>query len=229
MSLDLVVYGVPGSPYLRSALLGLEEKGLPYRLAEMGMGTSKTPEHLARNPFGRIPVIDHGGFQLYETQAILRYIDILGTTPSLQPTAPKASARMNQVMGIVDWYFFPNATVGICAERFFAQAFWKRPPDEANIMKALPAAKTCISELHRLLGDSLFMAGEHLSLADLMLAPQLEYFRATPEGTELLKATPLDGWLTRMGTRASMQATQAERLKNLKGGSTPPPLTPQIA
>jgi hypothetical protein len=46
-----------------------------------------------------------------------------------------------------------------------------------------------------------------------MLVPHLEYFRATPEGTELLKGTSLDGWLTRMTMRASMQATRAERLK----------------
>jgi glutathione S-transferase len=213
MSLNLVVYGVPGSPYLRSALLGLEEKGLDYRLAEMGLGTSKSPEHLARNPFGRIPVIDHDGFQLYETQAILRYIDTLNDNAPLQPTNAKTAARMNQVIGIVDWYFFPHATVGICAERFFAQAFWKRPPDEANIAKALPHAKTCINELSRLMGASPFIAGDSLSLADLMLVPQLEYFRGTPEGAELLKTSPLDGWLTRMSARASMQATQAERLR----------------
>ena len=65
----------------------------------------------------------------------------------------------------------------------------------------------------RLKGTAEFMAGDTLSIADLMLVPQLEFFRATPEGTELLQGTSLDGWLTRMAMRASMQATKAERLR----------------
>jgi glutathione S-transferase len=120
---------------------------------------------------------------------------------------------MNQIVGIVDWYVFPTISVGITAERLMAQRFWNRPPDEANIAKALPGARVCLSELERLQGGAPFMAGDSLSIADLMVAPQLDFFRAAPEGTELLQGTPLDGWLTRMGMRASMQATQAERLR----------------
>ncbi len=49
----------------------------------------------------------------------------------------------------------------------------------------------------------------------LMLAPQLEFFRATPEGAGLLNGTSFDTWLTRMSMRASMQATQAEWLRKI--------------
>src|SRR4051812_40950946 len=72
-----LVYGIPGSPYLRSLLAGLEEKGLPYHLTALAPGQHKSPEHLERHPFGRIPVLDHGDFRLYETQAILRYLDAI--------------------------------------------------------------------------------------------------------------------------------------------------------
>jgi glutathione S-transferase len=70
---DFVVYGVPGSPYLRSALLGLHEKGAAYRLAVLGtdLGRARSEEHLKLHPFGRIPILTHGDFRLYETQAIL--------------------------------------------------------------------------------------------------------------------------------------------------------------
>jgi glutathione S-transferase len=210
---QIVIHGVPGSPYLRSALLGLEEKGLSYRLAVMPLGTGKTAEHLKLHAFGRIPVLDHGDFRLYETQAILRYVDTLGSGPSLQPRDPRAAARMNQIVGIVDWYVFPSISVGVTAERFMSQVFWNRPPDEANIAKAMPAARVCVTELERLKGAAEFMAGDSVSIADLMLAPQLEFFRATPEGAGLLKGTSLEAWLTRMSMRASMQATQAERLR----------------
>ncbi|MFW1447746.1 glutathione S-transferase N-terminal domain-containing protein, partial [Vibrio parahaemolyticus] len=69
-------YGIPGSPYLRSVLLGLQEKGAGYRLAVFGrdLGAARSEEHLQIHPFGRIPILDHGDFRLYETQAILRYL-----------------------------------------------------------------------------------------------------------------------------------------------------------
>ena len=83
---EVIVYGVPGSPYVRAALLGFEEKGAPYRLHALGLGEEKTPAHLVRHPFGRVPTIDHDGFALYETQAIIRYVDaaVLRLTPSAQ-------------------------------------------------------------------------------------------------------------------------------------------------
>jgi glutathione S-transferase len=72
---EVIVHGVPGSPYVRSVLLELDEKSAPYGLTAMDMGEGKTPKQLARQPFGRIPVIDLADFQLYETQAILRCVD----------------------------------------------------------------------------------------------------------------------------------------------------------
>ena len=210
---ETILYGVDGSPYVRSARLGLEEKGVTYDFVDMSMAEMKQEPHLSRQPFGRIPAFEHKGFALYETQAILRYVDTAFPGAPLQPTDPRHAARMNQIIGIVDWYVFPAVTVGIVAERLMSQFFWGRPADETNIAAALPKARTCIRELERLKGTADFMTGEQLSLADLMLVPHMEYFRATAEGAELLKGTSLEGWLTRMGMRASMQATQAEHLR----------------
>jgi glutathione S-transferase len=212
---DIVIYGMPGSPYLRSALLGLEEKGGPYRLAAMSMGTGRSEEHLKRQPFGRTPALEHGDFSLYETQAILRYIDAVVPGPSLQPKDARAAARMNQIVGIVDWYVFPSISAGVCAERLMSKIFWGRPADEANIAKALPAARICIQELERLKGSAEFMAGDCLSIADLMLVPHVAFFRHTPEGAALLQGTSLESWFARMSTRASMQATEMQRLKQI--------------
>ena len=210
---EFVVYGVPGSPYLRSALLGLEEKGADYRLATLAMGEGKTPAHLARQPFGRIPALEHGDFRLYETQAILRYLDAVLPGPSLRPAEPRALARMDQIVGMADWYVFPFITVGICAERMMSQIFWGRGPDEANIAKALPNAGICVRELDRLMGDAPYLTGESVSIADLMLTPHIDYFAQTPEGRDLMEDTALAAWLERMRARDSFQATTAERLQ----------------
>jgi glutathione S-transferase len=66
---EFIVHSVPGSPFGRAVLAILEEKGAPYRLAPLAPGAHRSPEHLARHPFGRVPALEHGGFSLYETQA----------------------------------------------------------------------------------------------------------------------------------------------------------------
>ena len=209
---DFVVWGVPGSPYVRAALLGLEEKQARWRLAPLGFTDSKTPAHLARHPFGRMPVLEHGDFRLYELQAILRYLDRVIPEPAMTPTDPRAEARMNQLMGIADWYFMPQVSSAIVFQRVVAPRFGM-PVDEAKIAAAMPVARTCAAEVSRLLGDQPFMAGDALSLADLVLAPQVSFLDECAEGRELLAAHPnLAAWNRRMMDRPSLQATTWERL-----------------
>jgi len=205
---DFIVHGVPGSPFLRSVQLGLEEKGALYRLAVMAPGESKSAAHLKRHPFGRIPAFEHGDFQLYETQAILRYLDDVIPEPALEPADPRAAARMNQIIGINDWYFFPKVAAVIVFQRIIGPVLLGLTTDEAAVAAALPVGRVCIAELDRLLGSQPFLAGERMSMADLMLAPQLDFFAATPEGAAMLAGTGLDQWLGRMRVRPSMLATQ---------------------
>ena len=150
---EVIIHGVPGSPYVRKALLVCEEKGAPYRLAAMGLGDNKTAEYLAMHPFGRIPVIEHEGFVLYEADAIMRYVDQVFPGPSLVPSDPRAAARMNQVMGIVDWYVMPSISVGIGWNRLIAPRFGL-PTDEDAVTNALPLARTCVAALEAIKGDS---------------------------------------------------------------------------
>lgn len=210
---DITIHGIPGSPYVRAVLLGLEEKSVPYTLVPMAPMESKQAEHLARHPFGRVPAFAHGDFKLYETQAILRYIDAVFPGIALQPKDPRAAARMDQMIGIVDWYFFRDISATISFNRLVAPAFGM-PTDEAVVAAAIPKAAVCVAELDRLIGDNAFIAGDSLSIADLMLAPHFEFFGATPEGAALLKPYPrLGAWLTRMQDRQSMRNTGWERLK----------------
>ena len=207
----IVVHGIPGSPYVRMPLLACEEKHAPYRIAAMEFGQNKTAQYLARQPFGRIPVIEHDGFWLYESAAIIRYIDQVFPGPSLTPADPKAQARMNQVMGIVDWYVMPSVSAGIAWNRIIAPMIG-RPVDEAAVAKAVPGATTCVRALEHLLGNQHFVAGDSISLADLMLIPHLELFPTTPEGAAIMKNSPLLGWIDRMRARPSVQATDTMKL-----------------
>jgi glutathione S-transferase len=207
----IIVHGIPGSPYVRMPLLACEEKHAPYRIAAMGFGQNKTPDYLARHPFGRIPVIDHDGFWLYEAAAIIRYIDQVFPGPSLTPADPKAQARMNQVMGIIDWYVMPTITSAIGWNRVVAPMIG-RPVDEEAVAKAVPGATTCVRALEQLLGTQPFMAGNAVSLADLMLIAHLELLPQSPEGAKMLKNSPLLAWIERMQARPSVQATETRKL-----------------
>jgi glutathione S-transferase len=212
---DFTIYGVPGSPYVRAALLGLEEKRCAWRLHAMPFGAFKAPEHLTRHPFGRIPVMDHGDFRLYEVQAILRYLDRIIPEPRLTPRDPRAEARMNQICGITDWYFMPQVSAAITFQRIVAPKIG-RPVDEARIADAIPRAQVCVTEISRLLGDQLFMAGEEPSIADLMLAPHLTMFAETAEGAPMLQPhANIRSWVERMNARPSMRATTWDKLHEL--------------
>jgi len=203
----MIVHGVPGSPYVRAALLALEEKGADYQLAAMAPGTLKQQPHLSRHAFGRIPAFEHDGWMLYETQAIMRYVDAVVPGPRLQPEEPHAAARMNQLMGIADWYLMPQVSMTITFNRVVAPRF-NRPVDNEKVAQALPNARICIAEIGRLLDGHNWMTGETISLADLLLAAHLSMFAQAPEGATILREHEnLSGWLARMEARPSMVAT----------------------
>jgi glutathione S-transferase len=210
---EFTVHSVPGSPFGRAVLATLEEKGASYRLAPLGPGASKSPEHLARHPFGRVPVLEHDGFVLYETQAILRYLDRVLPEPALTPSDPRRAALMDQVLNVNDWYLFQGVGNVIGFQRIVGPRFLGLTPDEAAIETAIPRAHTVFAELARLLSDQPYIVGEQLSLADLHVAPQLGFLSMTPEWEKL--AAPhanIVAWLARLEARPSFQATTAERL-----------------
>jgi glutathione S-transferase len=208
---DFVVHGIPGSPFVRAVLLTLEEKGAPHRFARMAMGEHKAPAHLARHPWGRIPVLDHGDFRLYETQAILRYLDAVLPDPRMRPAEPRDAARVDQLMNIVDWYLFQQVLAKIVFQRVVVPIRGDTP-DEAVVAAAMPDARLCIATLADMLGTKTWFVGDAPTLADMMLCPTLAVLAATPEGAELITRTPLAGYLDRMSARSSMRRTTREYL-----------------
>ena len=213
---EFIVHSVAGSPFGRSVLATLEEKGARYRFAPLASGGSKSPEHLARHPFGRVPVLEHDGFMLYETQAILRFLDRVLPTPTLTPSDPKRAARMDQVMNVNDWYLFQGVGNVIGFQRIIAPRLLGLATDEAAIAAAMPRARAVFAELARLLGEQEFFAGDAVSLADLQVAPQVDFLQVTPEWSELGPPNAnLVAWLQRMQARPSFQATTWERVSEM--------------
>jgi len=210
---DFIVHSIPGSPFGRAVLATLEEKGADYRLSAVAPGTFRSPEHLARHPFGRVPVLEHDGFMLYETQAILRYLDRAVGGTALTPADTKAAAMMDQAMNVSDWYLFQGCSNVIAFQRVVGPRLMGLTPDEAAIEAAMPRAHMVFHELSRLLGGQPYFAGDAISLADLHLAPQVEFLTHTPEWKMLGEPYPnLVAWVARMEARPCMQATTWERV-----------------
>jgi glutathione S-transferase len=212
---SFIVHSTPGSPFGRAVLIALEEKRSPWRLAPVAPSAFKTAAHLQRHPFGRVPVLEHGGFLVYETQAILRYLDRVLPNPALTPADAKAAARMDQVMNINDWYLFQGVNTVIGFNRVVKPRLLGLPPDEAAIAAVMPKARAVFDELARLLGSAPYFAGDNPSLADVLVAPQIDFFRDQPEWVPLTGPHPnLCAWLDRMNARPSLKATTWERVQD---------------
>ena len=200
--MGIKLYGIAGSPNVRGAMLGLAEKGVAYELVNV-LPPFKDPEHLARNPFGRAPVFEHDGFMLYETQAILRYVDQAFSGPALQPTDVHEVARMNQILGIIDCYLFKSWSGEICFERLVAPTYFGRPTNLQAVEAAVPVARTCAEALEALISGP-FLTGKTFSLADIRLMPHYHWFRVTPEGETLLAGkSRLAEWFGQVSERSS--------------------------
>src|ERR1051325_7956807 len=196
-----IVYGTADSTYVWSVRLALAEKGVAHELVDVGFGAHREEPHLSRHPFAKIPAFEHDGFQLYETQAILRYIDEGFPVAPLQSTDLHQFSRMNQIIGIVDAYAWPSIAAGILFNRVLAPRFGL-PVDEAAITAALARARLCLKEIARLRGSEPFLAGERISLADLMVVPLFYYFSRLPDGEAPFAENPtLLAWLHRMEER----------------------------
>lgn len=217
MSGGFIVHGVPGSPYVRIVLLALEEKRAPWRLAAVAMGGNRAPDYAAIHPFRKMPAIEHGDFHLYETDAILRYIDAVVPNPPLIPDGIRARARMAQLISITNSYLAPRVSGAVTFQRCVAPLLGL-PIDEATLAAAMPDAHHCLGTIEALMGDAPFMVGDALSLADCMIAPHLSFLDSFAEGRDLLGERPrLAAWIERMHARPSMAATSWDRLIALTG------------
>jgi glutathione S-transferase len=204
-----VLFGLERSVYTRIARLALEEKGVNYSLQEVEIfGSEGVPdEHLKRHPFGRIPVLQHGAFFLYETQAITRYVDETFPGQALQPEHPQHRARMAQVISLLDSYAYRPMVWGAFVQRV-------RIPrnggvaNKAVITESLQSGAKCLAAIVEIMGDNAFIAGDHISLADLHAFPMLRYFSLAPEGRALMALhSTIKRWYDAMLMRESVKRT----------------------
>src|SRR5947209_18893732 len=113
---DVTDYGFPRSTFVKVVRLILTEKGADYHFHDTET-EMYLPVHLERHPFGRVPVLRHGDFMVYETSAIAAYVDEVLPGPKLTPTDARARARMNQWISNLNCYFYPEFIYHVVHER----------------------------------------------------------------------------------------------------------------
>lgn len=212
---NVTVYGFPLSTYVNVVRLALTHKGVPFEFHDLEpeMGG---PNHLALHPFGRVPILDHAGFRLYETAAIALYVDEAFTGPALQPTTAPARARMHQWISSLNGYYYPNIAFHLGHERLVY------PPlgiaaDEKVVQVALPKIATGLDVMERELGqDRAFLVDDRPTLADFFMLPTLTTLSLTPEGQKMLAGKPcIAAWRERMDSLPSVIVVRAMVMPHL--------------
>ncbi len=206
--MSLVLHGYRYSVYNRIARLVLAEKGVECARAEIDPFALPVPQaYLDLHPFGRVPTLVHDGFVLYETGAISRYVDRAFAGPALQPAAPRAQARMDQIISVVDSYGYWPMVRQVFSHGAFRPAAG-RPADPGEIEAGLAGSAKVLAALEALAGPDGFLVGDQVSLADLHLGAMVAYLAAAPEGAALLREQPrLEGWWHLVSRRPSFAAT----------------------
>jgi glutathione S-transferase len=102
----ITFYYGSGSPYAWKVWLALEHKGLPYEAERLTFDPdqTKTPEFLTINPRGRVPAIVDDGFALYESNAIVEYLEDRYPAKPILAEDPKARALARRLAGEADSY-----------------------------------------------------------------------------------------------------------------------------
>lgn len=194
------LYGARGSTNTDRVRLTLAQGGITdYKLVllDLAKGEQKSPENMARHPWGKIPVaVWEDGFTLYESRAICRYIAMKHSL-ALLPSASdaKATALFEQAQSSETLYFAdPAGKIGF---EKFAKRFMGLPADEAVVAASLKAVEAYFDVAEKLLQKTQFMAGDDFSLVDIYYIPLVLRLFAAGFGDAVLSRPNVAAWWQR--------------------------------
>lgn len=199
--MTITFYYGSGSPYAWKVHLALEHKALPYerKVLSFDAGDTRKPEFLARNPRGRVPTIDDNGYVLYESNAIVEYLEDAypGRGAPLFPGDARERGLVRRLVAEVDNYVYP------AVDKVLGEAFKTGDQQDAQ---AIETGRAGVAEELRMYTRGMrgpFVAGP-LSAADFALYPYIAFlFRVEVKRIPNLRAaellTPeLAAWRARM-------------------------------
>jgi len=198
----LKLYSHPLSTYSRRVRIVLLEKGLHAELVELDMahGAHRQPDYLALNPFGRVPTLEDDGFVLYESTAILEYLEATHPTPPLVPPDPRGRALVAMHVKLCDIQLARQTGIIIFPKRFLPRERW----DETAMAQAKKEIEKHLAIVEHQLAGREWMVGDRYSLVEVCYTPFVEFF-------PLMEVTPppaVAAWTRRMLERPSARETK---------------------
>jgi len=172
--MTIKLHAFPLSPRAFKVLFTAHQLGIAYEFVLVNFATQdqKKPGFTAMNPNQRMPVLDHDGYHLWESNAIVQYL------ASLKPESGYLPADLKQRMDAVKWQFWESAHWDpACAilvwERFVKGMFGRGEPDPVEVEKGLAQFHRAAKVLDAHLKGRKFLCGDHLSVADFSVAAAL--------------------------------------------------------
>jgi glutathione S-transferase len=206
---ELVVYGFPRSTFVNIVRLVQTHKEVPYTFHDLEPEMGK-PSHLALHPFDRVPILKHGDFTVYETSAIVAYVDETFPRLPLQPRSIPDRARMDQWISMVNSYYYPYMIYHVTHERLVFPELGIAS-DEKVVAHALPKVELGLQVAERQLAHGKdYLIGSDLTLADFYLLPSTFAFSLTEEGKTMYPKYPaFCRWRERMEALPSVRKLRA--------------------
>jgi glutathione S-transferase len=206
---DLIVYGFPRSTFVNIVRLVLTHKEVPYTFHDLEPEMGKA-SHLALHPFNRVPILSHGDFTVYETSAIVAYIEEAFPRLPLRPRDIRDRARMEQWISMVNSYYYPYMIHHVTHERLVFPELGIAS-DEKVVAHALPKVELGLQVAERQLGHGKdYLLGAELTVADFYLLPSTFAFSLTEEGKTMYPKYPAFGrWRERMEALPSVRKLRA--------------------
>ena len=200
----LKLYYHPRSSYSRRVRIALIEKAIPHEevILDMSKGGHKAPDYLALNPYGRVPTITEDGLVLYESTAILNYLEATRPAPPLVPADPKLRALVDMHMKLCDIQLGRYTGIIVFPRRFLAKEKWDVPAMDAAAVEI----KKHLAELETQLTGKQYLVGEQFSLADLCYLTLLNFLPVM----EIVPPPAVAAWVERLLARPSAVATKPD-------------------
>jgi glutathione S-transferase len=184
--------------------LGLTFEHVPIDLIK---GEQRAPAFLAKNPNGRVPVLEDGDLVLWESNAILLYLATKYPGPvPLVPANPRDRAEVDRWAAWQLAHLSP-ATSKVAFERIVKKVTNQGAPDQAQIDAGTAEFAKLSAILDASLGDKEYLAGR-LSIADFALAAP--YSIAPACGLDVTPYKKVNAWLGRVLARDSMRRALAD-------------------
>lgn len=206
----LTFYYASGSPFAWRVWLALEYKGIPYeqKTLSFSAGDLKKPDYLALNPRHRVPVIVDDGFALYESAAILEYLeDKWPGDPRIFAADLRQRALQRRMVREADQYFADAMVQLARAVLFTPQEQWS----EEQIAAAAAGVKNELALWEAAIAGD-YLTGASVSAADCTLYPQVALVQRIGARKPDLAAANLFGpkmraWAARMESLPATQKT----------------------